>query len=406
MPGISLYLDYHATTPCDSRVLDAMLPWFSHDFGNPSSHLHAWGRKAADAVQLAREQVATFVGAIPEEITLTSGATEAINLAIKGAACALQSRGKHIVTVQTEHAAVLDTCTRLTKSGFEVTCLDVDAYGRILPGALEAALRPDTILVAIMMANNETGVLQDLSSISSVTRDRGIWLFTDATQAAGKLQIRVDDPAVDMLAFSAHKLYGPKGAGALYIRRRNPRVRIMPLLDGGGHERGMRSGTLNVPAIVGFGEACSLASGRMDTEMPRLRLLRDRFEARISALEQVFVNGQHAPRLPTVSNLSFGYTEGQALHAAIARRLAVSAGSACASAALEPSHVLTAMGRGRELAFASMRISLGCPTTDQELEDACVFLEETVAGQRLSSPLWSLYRQGVLPDDTAWQSRR
>lgn len=406
MPGMPLYLDYHATTPCAPEVLEAMLPWFSQDFGNASSHLHAWGRRAADAVHRARTQVADFIGALPEEIVFTSGATEAINLAIKGAAMALQSKGRHIITVQTEHAAVLDTCARLEKTGFDVTRLGVDTDGLIPAGTLDAAIRPDTILVAVMTANNETGVLQDLQAISSVTRDRGVWLFTDATQAAGKLPVRVNDPSVDMLAFSAHKLYGPKGAGALYIRRRDPRVRITPLLDGGGHERGMRSGTLNVPSIVGFGEACALAAGRMDTEMPRLKGLRDRFESRFSGIDQVYVNGVNAPRLPTVSNLSFGYTEGQALHAAVAHRLAVSAGSACASASLEPSHVLTAMGRGRELSFASMRISLGHPSTIEEVDDACRFLEETLVSQRSSSPTWGLYGQGVLSADPAWLVRQ
>jgi cysteine desulfurase len=406
MHGLPLYLDYHATTPCDPQVLDAMLPWFSRDFGNASSHLHAWGRRAADAVQRARDQVADFIGALPEEIVFTSGATEAINLAIKGAALAMHSKGRHIITVQTEHAAVLDTCARLEKNGFEITRLGVDADGLIPAGTLEMAIRQDTILVAIMTANNETGVLQDMHSISSVTRKRGVWLLTDATQAAGKLLLRVDNPAVDMLAFSAHKLYGPKGAGALYIRRRNPRIRITPLLDGGGHERGMRSGTLNVPAIVGFGEACALAAGRMDSEMPRLQSLRDRLESLISAQAQVYINGHGTPRLPTVSNLSFGYTEGQALHAAVARRLAVSAGSACASAALEPSHVLTAMGRGRELAFASMRISLGYPSTLAEIDEACRFLEETLVLQRSASPTWTMYRKGLLSAEPTWQFRQ
>jgi cysteine desulfurase len=403
MDDMPLYLDYHATTPCHPEVLDAMLPWFSQDFGNASSHLHAWGRRAADAVQRARSQVAEFIGALPEEIVFTSGATEAINLAIKGAALALQSKGKHIVTVETEHAAVLDTCTRLEKSGIEVTRLGVDADGLISVNALEDALRPDTILVAMMTANNETGVIQDMDAISSLTREREVWLFTDATQAAGKIPLQVNNPAVDMMAFSAHKLYGPKGAGALYIRRKDPRVRIIPMLDGGGHERGLRSGTLNVPAIVGFGEACVHAAGSMETGMHRLRQLRDGFEAHIGTFEQVYINGRNADRLPTVSNLSFGFTEGQALHAAVARRLAVSAGSACASAALEPSHVLTAMGRGRSLAFASMRISLGTPTTGAELAEAGSFLAETLALHRESSPIWSLFRQGILPADPDWQ---
>lgn len=398
-----LYLDYHATTPCHPKVVEAMLPWFSQDFGNASSHLHAWGRKASDAVQRARSQVAEFIGALPEEIVFTSGATEAINLAIKGAALALQSKGKHIVTVETEHAAVLDTCSRLEKSGIDITRLGVDADGLISLDALKASIRQDTILVAVMTANNETGVIQDMDVISSVTRERGVWLFTDATQAAGKIPLQVHSPAVDMMAFSAHKLYGPKGAGALYIRRRDPRVRITPLLDGGGHERGIRSGTLNVPAIVGFGEACVLAAGAMETGMHRLRELRDGFEAYISNFEQVYINGRNADRLPTVSNLSFRYTEGQALHAAVARRLAVSAGSACASAALEPSHVLTAMGRGRSLAFASMRISLGTPTTGAELAEAGSFLAGVLARQRDSSPTWSLFRQGILPPDPDWQ---
>lgn len=403
MPAVPVYLDYHATTPCDPAVVEAMLPWFSVHFGNASSKLHAFGRKAADAVALAREQVASMVGASPEEIIFTSGATESINLALKGASQVRQHQGRHIVTVQTEHAAVLDTCNRLEREGFDVTRLPVDLEGMIDLQGLSSALRRDTILVAVMTANNETGVIQDMSAISAITHAHGAWLFTDATQAVGKMPFQVDDPLVDMAAFSAHKVYGPKGAGALYIRRKQPRVQLQPLIDGGGHERGLRSGTLNVPGIVGFGMAATQVRSRFAIDLPRLEDLRNQFEAKISTLEGVIINGNLTRRLPTVSNLSFSFTEGQALHAALAPHLAVSAGSACASAVMEPSHVLTAMQRGRELAFASMRISLGRPTQVDDMEQAFSLIANTLSEVRRGSPVWNLWKKGQLPDPGPWQ---
>ncbi|MCU0380811.1 MAG: aminotransferase class V-fold PLP-dependent enzyme [Chitinophagaceae bacterium] len=402
MPEGPVYLDYHATTPCDPAVLEAMLPWFSMDFGNASSRQHAFGWKAAEAVKRAREQVASLVDASPDEIIFTSGATESVNLAVKGAAEMLGQKGRHIITVQTEHSAVLDTCTRLERSGFEVTRLGVDEQGAINSDELAASIRADTILVAVMMANNETGVMQDVSAISAITRAKGVWFFTDATQAVGKIPVSVQSPDVDLMAFSAHKIYGPKGTGALYIRRRDPRVRLMPLIDGGGHERGLRSGTLNVPGIVGFGEAARLAARRLPTDMPLIESLRDRFEASVGALEEVYINGRGGNRLPTVSNISFRYTEGQALLAAVTKKLAVSAGSACASESLEPSHVLTAMGLGRDLAFASLRFSLGRLTTPEDMDRAYRILSESLASVRKGSPSWDLYKKGLLGEAPEW----
>jgi cysteine desulfurase len=405
MRGSPIYLDYHATTPCDPQVLDAMLPWFTHDFGNASSRQHAYGWKAAEAVKQAREAVATLVGAQPEEIIFTSGATESVNLAIKGAAEILSPKGRHIITVQTEHSAVLDTCRRLEGTGYEITRLGVDGRGLLHLQELSDAIRPDTILVAVMVANNETGVIQDMAAISAITRERGIWLFTDATQAVGKTWVDVQDPAVDMMAFSAHKFYGPKGMGALYLRRRSPRVRIMPLIDGGGHERGLRSGTLNVPLIVGFGEAARRAATQMDQNMKRIAALRDRFESVMLGQEEVYVNGAGALRLPTVSNLSFRFTEGSALLASVSKELALSAGSACASAALEPSHVLTAMGHGRDLAFASLRCSFGMPSSEMDMEDAARLISRSLVSLRAGSPIWEMYKNGLLKESASWAVR-
>ena len=402
MPDDQLYLDYHATTPCAPVVLEAMLPWFSQHFGNASSRLHAYGRRAADAVALAREQVSALIGASPEEIIFTSGATESINLALKGAAQQLRHKGQHIITLATEHAAVLDTCKRLEQWGFEISYLPVQPNGLLHLGQLQEALRPDTILVAVMTANNETGVLQDMAGISAITHAHGAWLFTDATQAVGKIPFTVDQPKVDLAAFSAHKMYGPKGVGALYLRRRDPRVQVQALLDGGGHERGLRSGTLNVPGIVGFGAAARYVGADLELEGARQGMLRDRFEAGLRQLDQVWINGVDSNRLPGVSNFSAAFTEGQALHAAIAREIALSAGSACASATLEPSHVLTAMGHGRELAFASMRLSLGRPTDAKAMQEALDRITFFLEAVRRDSPTWSLFRQGLLRDSSPW----
>jgi cysteine desulfurase len=396
-----IYLDYHATTPCDPLVIEEMLPWFGSRFGNASSRQHRYGWEASEAVRRAREQTAALIGADPEEIIFTSGATESLNLAIKGTAEALSGKGKHIVTVETEHAAVLDTCRHLEKLGYELTYLPVDGHGLLDPERLKRALRSDTILVAIMWANNETGVIQDMQALSSVIREREIWFLTDATQAVGK--IPVDLGLVDMMAFSAHKFYGPKGIGALYMRRRGPRVRIMPQLDGGGHEKGIRSGTLNVPGIVGMGRAAELALAKMDVDMSRIAGIKADFEASLQELPEVYINGVDAPRLPTVTNLSFPFVEGSALLAAATRSLAISTGSACASSSLEPSHVLTSMGIGRELAFASLRVSFGLPTTPAESKEAALILTEALTQTRAHSPIWKMHQQGMLEDLQDWR---
>jgi cysteine desulfurase len=403
MVKVPVYLDYHATTPCDPRVVEAMLPWFTQDFGNASSRQHAFGWKAAEGVKIARENLAELVGASPEEIIFTSGATESINLAIKGVADKYASRGKHIITCATEHAAVLDTCLRLEKTGYAVTYLDVDGQGKISLDRLKAAIVPDTILVAIMLANNETGVIQDLKSISTICREKDLLLFTDATQAVGKIPVDVDEMGIDLLAMSAHKFYGPKGVGALYVRRRNPRVQLSPLLDGGGHEKGLRSGTLNVPGIVAMGKAVELVHTEMDTDMLRVRQFRNHLEQMLCREPEVFVNGSVFSRLDTVSNLSFRFTEGPALLAAVTKQLAVSAGSACSSASLEPSHVLMAMGLGRELAYASLRISIGRFTTEADIHFAENVILKALRELRLHGQQWEMFRKGLLPDMDLWK---
>lgn len=402
MPELPVYLDFHATTPLDPVVFEQMVPWMTRWYGNASSRQHAWGRMAAAAVDAAREQVAEAIGASPSEIVFTSGATESINLAIKGAAAAYAARGRHIITCATEHSAVLDTCRSLEASGTEVTILGVDDQGRLDPDALLHAIRPDTILAAIMLANNETGLIQDIRAFSDICRPRGVLLFTDATQTAGKIPVDVDELGVDMLCLSAHKCYGPKGVGSLYVRRRSPRVRLLPQLDGGGHESGLRSGTLNVPGIVGMGKALSIATERMAREMPRIASLRDRLEEVLQQAGACHVNAGKANRLPTVSNLSFRFVEGQALLGAVSRDLAVSTGSACSSASMEPSHVLTAMGLGRELAYASLRISLGIPTTETDIDLAAQTILKVLRQMRETGQLWAFAQQGDLPDLSGW----
>jgi cysteine desulfurase len=403
MTGSPVYLDHHATTPCDPRVLERMLPFFSTDFGNASSRQHAFGRRAHEAVGKARRQVAGLIGADPEEIVFTSGATEAVNLAIRGAAAVYAGKGRHIVTCETEHAAVLDTCRSLEKSGFEVTLLPVDSQGRLGLEALAMAIRDDTFLVCLMSANNETGVLQDLRSISALCREKGVLLFTDATQSAGKVPIDVDAPPVDMMCLSAHKFHGPKGVGALYVRRSSPRVRLAPLLEGGGHEKGLRSGTLNVTGIVGMGEAAEIAQSEMTDLSTRVRRLRDSMEQRLSQASEVYVNGGRADRLPTVTNLSFRFVEGQALLSAVCSEVAVSTGSACSSASMDPSHVLTAMGLGRDAAYASLRISLARTTTEEETSYAAERILHHLEELRSSSPVWRYASQGLLPDPEGWR---
>lgn len=402
MLKVPVYFDYHATTPCDPRVLKAMLPWFTEDFGNAASRQHAFGWRAAEGVKIAREEVASLIGAIPEEIIFTSGATESINLGLKGVAEMYASKGKHIITSVTEHAAVLDTCAHLEKRGNSVSYLDVDNQGRISLDQLKNAIQPDSILVVIMLANNETGLIQDLPAISALCRSKGILLLTDATQAAGKIQIDVEAMGIDLLALSAHKMYGPKGVGALYIRRRNPRVRITPLIDGGGHEKGLRSGTLNVPGIVGMGKASTLAKAEMEMEIPRIKQLRNHLENSLQKEPEVYINAFEASRLATVSNISFRFTEGQALLAAVTRQLAISSGSACSSASMEPSHVLTAMGLGRETAFSSLRISLGRFTTEAEIHFAENLILKTLRELRDNSPNWQLFKKERIIHSELW----
>lgn len=379
-----LYLDYNATTPVAPAVLEAMLPYFSTHFGNPSSETHPFGWTAKEAVTLAREQLAALIGAEPRELIFTAGATEAINLALKGVAHAYRSKGNHLITVETEHKAVLDTCKALEREGFEVSYLPVGADGTLDPGVLADALRPETLLVAAMWANNETGVMHPLAELAALAHQHGALFMTDATQAIGK--VPVDVAHVDLLACSAHKFYGPKGVGALYASRRQPRVRLMPVLDGGGQETGLRGGTLNTPGIVGLGAAAVLAQQHQATDTQRWTALRDRLEQRLLAsLDGVRINGQAAERLPQTTNVSFAGVKAGSLIKHL-RELAVSPGSACSSAATRPSHVLSAMGLTDEAAFASVRISLGRPTTEADVEQAADLLVRAVSTLRATTP--------------------
>jgi cysteine desulfurase len=368
MPKLPIYMDNHSTTRVDPRVVEAMLPYFTEHYGNAASRNHAFGWKADEAVEQARAQIATLIGAEAKDIIFTSGATESDNLAIKGAAAMLRRHGNHLVTVQTEHHAVLDPCRRLQRDGFEVTFLPVDRSGRITAGQVAEALTDKTILVSVMLANNEIGVLQPLADIGSVCKERRVLLHTDATQALGRIPVDVEELQVDLLSCSAHKMYGPKGMGALYLRRRQPHVRLEPLFDGGGHERGMRSGTLPVPLIVGFGAACELASAETSGEAARLRKLRDRlYNGLTSRLENVYLNGDPENRLPGNLNLSFAGVHGEALLMAL-KTVAVSSGSACTSASVEPSYVLRALGVSDDLAHASLRFGLGRYNTEEEVD--------------------------------------
>jgi cysteine desulfurase len=368
MLNLPVYLDNNATTACDPRVVEAMLPYFTGFFGNAASRNHVYGWQAKEAVDYAREQVAALIGAEPQEIIFTSGATEADNLAIKGVFDMYKGKGNHIITVATEHKAVLDTCRHLEKQGAAITCLDVKPDGLIDLAALEAAIKPASILIAVMYANNETGVVQPIKEIAAIAKKHGIIFFSDAVQAAGKIELDVNKDGIDLLALSAHKMYGPKGVGALYVRRKNPRVKLTPQIDGGGHERGMRSGTLNVPGIVGFGKAAELARNEIEIDSKRLSILRDKLEQSFLQLEEVTVNGSIAHRLPHVTNLSFKFTESESLMIGFSKNVAVSSGSACTSASMEPSHVLKAMGLSDEIAFAALRFALGRFTTEEEID--------------------------------------
>lgn len=388
-----IYLDNNATTACDPRVVEAMLPYFTQHYGNAASRGHFFGWQAEEAVDNAREQVARLIGAEPKEIVFTSGATEADNLAIKGVFEMYAAKGRHIITTVTEHKAVLDTCRHLEKMGAEITYLPVKKDGLIDLDELESAIRPTTILIVIMYANNETGIIQPVKEISGIARRRSVLFFTDGVQAAGKIPVDVNTDGIDLMALSAHKMYGPKGVGSLYLRRKSPRVKITAQLDGGGHERGVRSGTLNVPGIVGFGKAAELALKEMEHEAARLQLLRDKMEKALLLLDDTFLNGSSFRRLPHVSNLSFGHVEGQSLLLGINKLIAVSSGSACTSASTEPSYVLKALGLSDEMAHSSLRFGLGRFTTEEEIEYAIEKIKESVIGLRERSPLWQFHKE-------------
>ncbi len=383
-----IYLDYAATTPVDSRVVEAMLPWLNERFGNPASSSHSYGWEAEDAVENAREEVAQLIQADPREIVWTSGATESNNLALKGAAQFYADKGRHIVTVCTEHKAVLDTCRELESQGFEVTYLPVPSSGLLSPDVFAAALRPDTIVASVMAVNNEIGVIQDIPALAQICRDRGVIFHVDAAQATGKMHIDVSEWQVDLLSMSAHKTYGPKGVGALYVRRK-PRVRLMAQIHGGGHEKGFRSGTLATHQIVGMGEAFRLARLEMADELGRIRTLRDRLWQGISTLEQVWLNGDMNRRVPHNLNVSFAHVDAEALLAGL-RGIAVSSGSACTSASQEPSYVMKALGRSDELARASIRFSLGRQSTQADIDAAILEVREVVQRLRDLSPLWEV----------------
>jgi cysteine desulfurase len=370
MLNLPVYLDHNATTACDPRVVELMLPYFTGKFGNAASRHHSFGWEAAAAVELAREQVAALIGAEPNEIIFTSGATESDNLALKGVWETFSDRGNHIITSNIEHKAVLDTCKHMEKLGAEVTYLEVNPDGLIDTEMLEAAIKPTTILISLMHANNEIGTVMPVREISRISRKHGVLFFTDAAQAVGKIPVDVNQDGIDLMALTAHKIYGPKGVGALYVRRKNPRVRLTAQMDGGGHERGMRSGTLNVPGIVGLGKACDLCLEEMSRDAVRLSRLRDKLENALLQLDETYVNGSREHRLPHVSNLSFKYVEGEGLLMAINKDIAVSSGSACTSASLEPSYVLKALGLEDGLAHSSLRFALGRFTTEEEIDYA------------------------------------
>lgn len=399
---LPIYLDNNATTPMDPRVLEAMLPYFVENFGNAASRNHSFGWIAEEAVDYAREQVAKLINADPKEIIFTSGATEADNLAIKGVYEMYASKGNHIITATTEHKAVLDTCKHIEKTGGKVTYLEVKADGLVDLAELEAAITPETILIAIMYGNNEIGVIQPVREISAIARKHGVLFFTDATQAVGKVPVDVQKDGIDLMAFSAHKMYGPKGVGALYVRRKNPRVKVTAQMDGGGHERGMRSGTLNVPGIVGFGKACELCMNEMESEAKRLSIMRDRLESALMELEEAYVNGNREHRLPHTANISFKYVEGEGLMMGFNKDIAVSSGSACTSASLEPSYVLKALGLGDDLAHSSLRFGLGRFTTDEQIDYTINAVKNTVLKLREMSPLWEMYKEGVDIDAIEW----
>ncbi len=399
-PHFPVYMDYSATNPCDPRVVDAMIPWLREHFGNPASRSHAWGWEAEKAVENARAQVADLIGADPREIVWTSGATESDNLALKGAAHFYQSKGKHLITVKTEHKAVLDTCRELERQGFEVTYMDVKADGLLDLEAFKAAIRPDTILASVMFVNNEIGVIQDIAAIGAICREKGVIFHVDAAQATGRVDIDLKTLPVDLMSLTAHKVYGPKGIGALYVRRK-PRIRLEAQMHGGGHERGMRSGTLPTHQCVGMGMAYAIAKAEMHEENKRIKALHDRMLAGLKDVEQVFINGHEEQRVPHNLNMSFNYVEGESLIMGI-KGLAVSSGSACTSASLEPSYVLRALGRSDELAHSSLRMTIGRWTTEEEIDYAVNTIKENVAKLRELSPLWEMYKDGIDLSTIQW----
>jgi len=399
-PHFPIYMDYGATTPCDPRVVDAMIPWLREHFGNPASRSHAWGWEAEAAVEKARQDVADLIGADPREIVWTSGATESNNLALKGAAQFYKSRGKHLITVKTEHKAVLDTMRELERQGFEVTYLDVQDDGMLNMDALKAAIRPDTILISVMFVNNEIGVIQDIPGIGALCREKGIIFHVDAAQATGKVAIDLNTLPVDLMSLASHKTYGPKGIGALYVRRK-PRIRLEAQMHGGGHERGMRSGTLPTHQIVGMGEAFRLARLEMDQDNAKAAALHKRLIDGLSDLEQVFLNGHPTQRVMQNINISFNFVEGESLIMGI-KGLAVSSGSACTSASLEPSYVLRALGRSDELAHSSLRMTIGRWTTEEEIDFAIQTIRQNVAKLRELSPLWEMYKDGIDLSTIQW----
>jgi cysteine desulfurase len=399
-PHFPIYLDYSATNPCDPRVVDAIVPWLREHFGNPASRSHAWGWEAEAAVETAREQVADLIGADPREIVWTSGATESNNLAIKGAAHFYKSRGKHLITVKTEHKAVLDSMRELERQGFEVSYLDVQEDGLLNMDVLKAAIRPDTILVSVMHVNNEIGVIQDVTAIGNLCREKGIVFHVDAAQSTGKVEINLAQLPIDLMSLASHKTYGPKGIGALYVRRK-PRIRLEAQMHGGGHERGMRSGSLATHQCVGMGEAFRIAKLEMAQDNAKARVLRDRLMNGLSDMEQVFLNGHPTQRVAQNINMSFNFVEGESLIMGI-KGLAVSSGSACTSASLEPSYVLRALGRSDELAHSSLRMTIGRWTTEEEIDFAIKTIRENVAKLRDLSPLWEMHKDGIDLSTIQW----
>ncbi|MBP7530701.1 MAG: IscS subfamily cysteine desulfurase [Ottowia sp.] len=399
-PHFPIYMDYGATTPCDPRVVDAMVPWLYEHFGNAASRSHAWGWEAEKAVETAREQVADLIGADPREIVWTSGATESTNLALKGAAHFYKGKGKHLITLKTEHKATLDTMRELERQGFEVTYLDVQEDGLLDLEKFKAALRPDTILASVLFVNNEIGVIQDIAAIGAICREKGVLLHVDAAQATGRVEIDLKTLPVDLMSLTAHKTYGPKGVGALYVRRK-PRVRLEAQMHGGGHERGMRSGTLPTHQIVGMGEAYRIAKAQMQEDNAHAARLQKRLLDGLKEIEQVFINGSLERRVPQNLNMSFNYVEGESLIMGI-KGLAVSSGSACTSASLEPSYVLRALGRSDELAHSSLRMTIGRFTTEEEIDYAIQTIRENVAKLRELSPLWEMHQEGIDLSTIQW----